>query len=171
MMHHLDTHKHKKHNYVRDFILVIVGIVALVIYFHSESRFSLNPSRNSKTQLKTNEKLVYAGPIMPKDLKLTQQMLAPVDAFVAKNGKHFKQVMIYIERQDAYGAISDSTELRFYTITRFNDDAEIKSVYTPTTRKNLPARIARRLSDDMRTYFDVVKKHPGKNIKEFTNTM
>lgn len=171
MVRDLDVKKRKGYNYKRDLVLVVIALVVVAFYFQSENRFFLNPTKDKKTTVESHEKIYYAGPTIPEDLKLTAKMLAPVDRFAKVNGKHFKQIKIYIERQDSYGGIKDSTEVQFYTVTKFNDGTEIKSVNTPSTLKKLPARIARRLKDDMKNYFATKKKNRGTNIKDFTNTM
>jgi hypothetical protein len=159
------------HNYKRDTLLILIALVVVVVYFRSENRFFFDASRTRHQGVKSHEKLVYAGPVTPTDLKLTAKKLAPVDRVVAQNAKHLKQIKIYIERQDAYGTLKDSTQLRFYTLTRYNNGATIKSVYTPCTLKQFPRRLARRLKDDLTSYLTVKGKHGDKKIEGFTNTM
>lgn len=176
MIRDLDRTKRsrKKHNYTRDAVLVFIALAVVIFYFGTDSRFSLNPQHTkTKSTIESHEKIVYAGPILPEDLKLTAKKLAPVDRYVKKNAKHFKQIRVHIERQDSYGGVSDDMELRFFVETTYNDGAKVKSVYTPCTLKQLPNRIVRRLRDDMTNYFSTKKKirGTGTDIKEFTNTM
>ncbi|MBU1247856.1 MAG: hypothetical protein KKB70_04085, partial [Proteobacteria bacterium] len=120
----------------------------------------------------TSSELVYfAGGVVPESLGLDKAAMKPVYDAAAKNKRHFKQVEIHLERQDSYGTLSDSTELRFYIILRFNDGQEMTSLYTRTTRKGLARKIAWRMEEDMGKYFELIKKNRGKKIEGVTNTM
>lgn len=171
MIRNLDSKSKKQHNYKRDMVLIIVALVLVVAFFQCKNRFFFDATQMNKRTIRSHEKIVYKGPATPTGLGLTEKDLAPVDRFAKTSGRHFEQIQIFIERQDSYGKVTDSTQLRFYTITHFFDGAEIKSVYTPTTRSRLAARIVRRLRGDMEKYFSVKKKMQGKDIKGFTNTM
>ncbi len=159
----------KKHNYMRDVILVIIALVLVIIFFKSKSELSFNPE-DLRQAHSSNARLVFNGPMGIKDLGLNANDLKPIDRFIKGNAKHFKQVRVHVERQDSYGKLKDSSELRFFLVLKFNDNSEMKSVYTRSNLKGLTRKIAWRMKEDMNKYFTIKKENRDKNVSNVTNT-
>ncbi len=159
----------KKRNYLRDVILVVIALVVVIVFLKSKSELSFNPD-DLRQANSSDARLVFNGPLSIKELGLNAQDLKPIDRFIKGNAKHFKQVRVHVERQDSYGKLKDSSELRFFLVLKFNDNSEMKSVYTRSNLKGLSRKIAWRMKEDMSKYFTLKRENRDKNVSGVTNT-
>lgn len=168
----LDPHppRRKPHNYLRDLILILVCVAAVVLFFHNQTRFNFD-SQEFKHKAEVERKVVYDGELNPENLGLSSGQLQPLESWLARELPHLRQIRIHIERQDRYAKLVDSSELRYWFVLTLTDGKIVNSVIARTRRDRLVANLVRRLTDDLAKYRDAASKIGKEHIDSFTNTM
>ncbi|MEF2144677.1 MAG: hypothetical protein V3573_04460 [Desulfovibrionaceae bacterium] len=165
-----DTPERKKSHYVRDFFLVLLGLLMVFIFFQSQSRFDFDP-RGYKGAKHDPRKIVYSGPLKPENLNLGPKELRPLEKLLASEDRNYTQVRIHIEAQDSYGAMDSQTQLRFWCSMTMGDGRTVRSVIMRSTRKDLVQNLTKRLRRDLDEYRETLRNTGKKNVESFTNTM
>lgn len=166
----LDPPKRKTHNYARDLLFVLLGLVVVLIFFGSRSRFDFH-SNDYKGHADIKQKLVYDGELDPKKLGLPEAHFRPLERLLKRELPNLQQIRIHIERQDPYAKLQDDTELRYWFVITLKNGKRVRSVISRAPRKELVARLTRRLDDDLTRYREAAHKLGKERIDSFTNTM
>ena len=170
LLRRLNTPPPKKNNNTRNALILLGGVAVLILLaliFVGQKEIHFDPVKNT-TSTGNTQQVIFTGELKMRDLGLTDADQKKLDRLLAETTARFKQVQIWVERDNKYDTVGPGTELRYQVFLLTHDGATIRSVVHRSKQGNLVNALKARIDKDTADY---LRTNPGKNPPgSFTNT-